>query len=306
MKLKQKILNGFDKLHLKIYEQQLFMTLDKSLQGLFPSEAFITQTLDNLNMADKKYTFIYNVNFLPFHINDDDWLAEYVMAMTKFKRDLKDIKISFDGVKKYIKTSAKFNALRKEYENNLVRAYIKKLLDENSDDFFLSKKEKVNFMKNRNLDQVFPEKVAKVMMAFGLSYGAIEEHIERNLDLWHHKTMHKTFYNRIEQNNIGKINREQRFNLSIDNPVLWESFASKELKFFQLWMLEREKKHYDQHKDTIDRVGTATANMKISSAQAYKLSAEVRQAHTEYNKVVNEVAREVNHRQISDTQGKNI
>jgi len=134
MKLKQKILNGFDKLHLKIYEQQLFMTLDKSLQGLFPSEAFITQTLDNLNMADKKYTFIYNVNFLPFHINDDDWLAEYVMAMTKFKRDLKDIKISFDSVKHYIKTSAKFNALRKEYENNLVRAYIKKLLDENLPD----------------------------------------------------------------------------------------------------------------------------------------------------------------------------
>lgn len=58
MKLKQKILNGFDKLHLKIYEQQLFMTLDKSLQGLFPSEAFITQTLDNLNMADKKI-YIY-------------------------------------------------------------------------------------------------------------------------------------------------------------------------------------------------------------------------------------------------------
>lgn len=243
---------------------------------------------------------------MPFHINDDDWLAEYVMEMTKFKRDLKDIKISFDSVKHYIKTSAKFNALRKEYENNLVRAYIKKLLDENSDDFFLSKKEKVNFMKNRNLDQVFPEKVAKVMMVFGLSYGATEEHIERNLDLWHHKTMHQTFYNRIEQNNIGKINREQRLNLSIDNPVLWESFASKELKFFQLWMLEREKKHYDQHKDTIDRVGTATANMKISAAQAYKLSAEVRQAHTEYNKVVNEVAREVNHRQISDTQGKNI
>lgn len=298
MKLKQKILNGFDKLHLKIYEQQLFMTLDESLKGFFPCESFIEQTLNLISLADKKYTFIHNVNFLPFNTRNSDWLAEYIIEMTRFRRNLKNKKeIPFNSVKRYVETSEKFKTLRDEYEYRLVRQYIKNLLNNNMDDFFVKKAEKAKLMKDSSYDLVFRKKVVAAITSLGIPQGVVDECIERSLDIWHKPTMHKTFYNRLEQE-PNQINREQRYNLSTNNPLLWESLAKKELQFFNLWVSAREDEHIVKYEDVLKRVNAPILVKKMSQAHSYKLNAEVRQARNEYKKVLKQASQEVSHTQV--------
>ena len=305
MKLKQQILNGFDKLHLKVYEQKLFRDLDKVLLGLFPSVPFVAESLNYLVMSDKKYTFIYNVNYLPFHTRDNDWLAEYVMKMTKRSLDNKK-EISFDSAKRYVETSSKFQALRNEYENNLVREFMINLLDKDSANFFVSSEDKVSLRQDSNYDLLFREKVVKAMSALGMGKGIAEEYIERNLGLWHVKVMHRTFFNRVENGYANIMDKAQRQKLAKNDSVAWESFANKELQYLHLWLLARENIYYKDHKDVIDRVGMSNAFAKMNHAQVYKLHAEVRQVRTEYNKMLIETLHQVDHSQVEDTQGKSL
>lgn len=286
MKLTQQILNGFDKLHLKVYEQKLFRDLDKSLRGLFPSASFVAESLNHLVMSDKKYTFIYNVNYLPFHTRDNDWLAEYIIEMTKFKRNLESKKeISFASAKRYVEGSAKFQALRNAYENNLVREFMIKLLDKDSKNLLLNSEDMNSLRQDTNYDLLFREKVVKAMSALGMGKGIAEEYIERNLDVWYKKVMYKTFYNRLRKD-AGHINKEQCQVLAENDIQLWESMATKELQYLHLWLSARENKHYQDHKDVIDRVGTATPIMKITPAQVFKLNNEVRQVRNDYKNTV--------------------
>lgn len=284
MKLRKFLASNIKQLSCRLHEEKNKFVLDHEIAKFFPSEDFAMESLNWISLNDKQLDFVYNASFLPFHTRDDNWLACYVKEVAKHRRNRRVDKIEFDDVLEYVKTSPKFDALRCEYEGNIIKGFINDWLNEpQPNSLVLPSQEKINARENNeNFDVLFRNDVIKSMNMLGMRLLDAEMFLEKNRDLWFGQVLRKTFFNQLETSHPSLLNKEERIALSRQDPYAWEDFVNKEFELLNLWMMDREYKYYQNHRPVIDAVGTATENMKISASKALDLNCKLQRKTYEY------------------------
>lgn len=271
VKLNQVVPNTFHQEHLRVNK-----LLDDCLYGLFPNQEYINANLKNLTPVQKNVKY-YKKNFLPFHTRDTFWLANYLeqvfnqtQALKKFSSQRAHVGVTLSYIKKYVEESPKFDAVRNYYEQNLVRAYINMTLDYQADDFFSKGIVKTDERNALNYDQLFRNRVVNAMTFLGVERGSIEIGLEANADLWRDKVKRQTFFNNYSMDNMNAVVSPDGI-LAKNAPNRWKKLTNMGSKLYQRWSDLNDYQYYQQHHAVIDKLGTATPNMLITTEKANKL-----------------------------------
>lgn len=289
---------------------QDFQFLDQYLDEFFPTQNYINATMKNLEWLDRDYHTIFNIRFLPFHTRDEIWLARYVekslsqllcfennqgdLGAINHRKELpyatlnedkwlvdlvyRNMPVEFSSIRKYVEVSPKFDAKRCEYEQGVVRGYMRNWLSDcQANDFFMKGEDKVRLANNLNCDKKFRNKVSQAMASLGIDKDSVEAGIELNADLWRKNLMRRAFYN--EKTKLEHDQLETLF--KYDFPVLKDLLVN-EYRNLDTWVQLREYDYYQDHKAVIDQLGTATPSMKLNPDEAMKLRIKNRQFDYKY------------------------
>lgn len=188
---------------------------------------------------------VVDKNNLPCHLRDTKWLAALIMK----KYDLHSL--GKEVIEEYVRDSLYFNKLRSEYEQKIVKWQINWMLN-GGENWIVDPKygsELVDF--SPMYDYAFRKGIVDTLLAIGMDIEAIEEGIEKNADMWQVPIMNTAFNNGF-------------------NPV-WYRIDSNESKlkevnplFKESWLKYRKWKYYQEHKESVDKYGIVTEEMKMT------------------------------------------
>lgn len=260
--------------------------LDSHLLDIFPNLAFVEQNvkmLKDIKMSEVLVNGqkITSEHFLPFYVNDNDWLEVY------FGNKFKTQNLSYETIRKYIDNSPKFAAAREQYEENVVRCYLNEYKNFKSDDFYADMENKYFLRNSINYDKIFRHEVKSAMNKLGLSAKSIEYSLEKNAPLWRDESMTVAFLNRypdcgvrdyvrhgyrFEDGLIEEQDSKPNFYAERSWRLLPLSKLSEQQRtLYNVWKSLREFEYYQENKKTIDKLGLATPNMKMNLKEAISL-----------------------------------
>ena len=164
--------------------------LDLYTDNFFPHHEFTKALLaKQINEFNASYNYDgVALCDLDYHTRDDAWLVN------QLKADGAEVPNEF--ARKYVETSAVFDAARCKYEQDLVRCYIEIYPDVKAEDFaggieFL----RCNARTQQNYDKLFYQRVMQVADVFGVNQDEAAKAIELHGDLWRKEAMLIAFIN---------------------------------------------------------------------------------------------------------------
>lgn len=265
------LLNLFDKSHAHIAEASYdkmandFYILEQHLPYIFPREREVAPLLKRIKKGNQDHDALA-VESLPFHTRDYMWMTEYVTHMMDELAPTK--KVDPYNIKMFVRLSPKYDVTVYRFEQDMVKAQI--LLT-------LFSARQSGMVETKNYDRVFRTAVVNELAHYGLDRHAAEIGLELNAKLWREQTMLQAFNNQYY--------RHPGFNNNQTRPMHQET-----------WARLREYQYYQEHKDVIDQLGTATENMKIPHEQAQKLNQQARH----YERIHNELETYYQHNHAYD------
>lgn len=225
------------------------------LPVLFPDQAAVNATIDKTlnnyqvqNQPIKNYTEKY----LPYHTNDNEWLANYTAAVINHS----NYKIYLNpwGVQSYIEKSADFDQARRNYQERLVKACIHHEVGET----LVQKLPTVGPAGEMlEYDEIVPFQVESKARALGIDYMFAREVMATNHKMWRQQAMLKTFRDYY----YPYLKKPRSYQPNLENPdaemQLWNLKQAHE----ELWLKNREYEYYQKHQDLVDKLGLVTPNM---------------------------------------------
>lgn len=289
MKLHHLIREQFSNLKLKTqqkhYPRVLDTTLKDCLDYMFPGEGFIRFYMREL-MRDVKKTEVTDIRTLfnnvvdprnlMFHIRDNLWLAQHLSCYAE-RLAGDNQKIPLSTLENFVGSSLVFDRKRREFEKNMVKAYIGECLNYRVDDFYSKSVEKIIETSSTNYDKLFRARVVNAMNFLGVDARSIEEGLELNGDLWQDEVMGVTFANRyahlgvtasqgetfqipnddIMQTKSAYHKYAKHRNLKESHLIPPEELNSDAREVYDNWMALRRYEYQQKHQDVIKKLNKA-------------------------------------------------
>jgi hypothetical protein len=214
--------------------------LDKTLVDFFPSTGLWKS---NCFIKSKE---VSRAN-LPCHLRDNEWLSKLILSEYNL------YSIGKGEILDYVTNSLEFNSKRHEYEQRIVSWQIDWMYHDGSnwiceDDLYV--------FSNR-CDEIFRKGIVDTLLAIGMSYDAIEEGIEHNIDNWLESYMRLAFHNSYS------------YNIFSGKPTSELPEPTKE--HYEKWRKLRLYKYYQKHKESVDKYGKVLPEMLMSLSEVSEL-----------------------------------
>lgn len=192
---------------------------------------------------------------LPCHLRDDKWLADLIIK----KYNL--YSLGKDTILEYIANSEKFNKLRHEYELEIVRCQIERML--NDGDYWIvgERLDRTSDVFSTKRDYSFRKGVVDTLLAIGMNIDAIEERIEKNANKWREYQMRSDFYN------LYVLLPTCFFPYDNERKALEE--PSQE--HYEKWLKLRLYEYYIEHKSSVEKYGEILPEMKMTTEEVNEL-----------------------------------
>lgn len=210
---------------------------------------------------------------LPCHLRDDLWLAKML------KKDQNLYYISLDKILKFVKNSPFFEEKRHEYEQEIVRWQINFIVN-HGEGWICDDEYGGDFVYMTPVCDLGVRKgVVDTLSKIGINEDAIEEGLEKNVDLWRDSFMEQAFRNEYEPVffNLGGyvINKTyENTNNKIELPQ-----ADRDHK--ENWIKMRKYEYYKRHKNSVDKYGVVEPEMLMTDEEAFKLKTYLEEKHIE-------------------------
>lgn len=209
-----------------------------------------------------------NVDNLPIHIDDDSWLANYIVNELKFLAP--NSNLGLEKVLNYVKTAPEFQQARLGFEARLTKALI---VDANT-----GMTDKTSAYTKRaclyEYDEVFRNKIIGYMQVLGGNAHQAELSLEVNANLWRQQSMERAF--------------DEYFYPQQAMPKDEQSYAEccefRE-KHRAKWLKYREFTYFNNHANAVREAGTITNNMCISQYEYFNTIKEL----NDYNQIRREL-----------------
>lgn len=283
----------------EITKERDFAFLRNYISIIFPSDVCKDLNIDEIILAqDENDYLIANIDvlkksnknkltndYLPFHIHDDKWLANYISALLKESKQQK--LISIEQILDFVETDKEFNLARQAYEVDLTRAQIKYMMEANKPNELLKYNvydpQKNKYIRksfycpglsrfHKDPDKLFRQSVIAAMKNLKLDSLSIEIGLEKHASLWRKDLMKDAFYN-----HYAKSAQEEKF-IRLEG---WYLEAEKQ-NFQEKWLKLREYEYGQEHQAIIQQLGCATPNMKLSQKELQNLRQEVNEIDQEF------------------------
>ena len=128
-------------------------------------------------------------------------------------------------------------------------------------------------------------------MKLGIDRTTAEIFLEQNADLWLRPAMYQTFVNLLKFQNPNYISDDKRDLLHDYDPMAWEHFVAKELKYMSVWLRQRQRDYENNHAEVIKKAGLQ--NIKLDVFESRILDLDVKMAKKEYQDVLSVVNEEI-------------
>lgn len=229
----------------KILKTEIIEFLDSKIVDFFPDTG-----LWKSNCFRKEQTI--SESNLPCHLRDSKWLAELIMK----KYDLYSLGAGI--VEEYVRNSEYFNKMRHDYEQRIVKWQINWMLKGGEGWIVDSKYGSEDFLDFSTMcDYGFRKGIVDTLLVIGMDIEAIEEGIESNIDMWRDSYMNLAFNNQFTPN---------RFRITSN-----ESLKEAEPLFKENWLKYRKWQYYQEHKESVEKYGIVTEEMKITEDEVTTL-----------------------------------
>lgn len=191
---------------------------------------------------------------LPCHLRDVDWLSSLLMK----KYDL--YSLGEGVVREYVKDSSYFNGLRSEYEQKIVKWQIEWMKNDGENWVVDSKYGEDFFLFSPMCDYAFRKGIVDTLLAIGMDKNAIEEGIEKNIDMWLDTYMNLAFLNQYDP-----IFSSYRITLKEDDTD--EKLQDIDPEFKENWLKYRKYQYYQEHKESVEAYGVLMPEMKMTKEE---------------------------------------
>ena len=221
--------------------------LDSMVMDFFPKEG-------NWKINCFKREKIVSDANLPCHLRDVDWLSSLLMK----KYDL--YSLGEGVVREYVKDSSYFNGLRSEYEQKIVKWQIEWMRNDGENWVVDSKYGGDFFLFSPMCDYAFRKGIVDTLLAIGMDKNAIEEGIEKNIDMWLDTYMNLAFLNQYDP-----IFSSYRITLNEDDTD--EKLQDIDPVFKENWLKYRKYQYYQEHKESVEAYGVLMPEMKMTKEE---------------------------------------
>lgn len=195
---------------------------------------------------------------LPCHLRDVNWLTSLVIK----KYDL--YSLGEGVVREYVSDSSYFNQLRGEYEQRIVKWQISWMRNDGANWLVDSKYGGELFLFSPTCDYAFRKGIVDTLLAIGMDINAIEEGIEKNVDMWLETYMNLAFNN--QYNPIFSS-----FRIASNEEKEDERLQDTDPLFKEKWLKYRKYQYYQEHRESVEAYGTVTPEMKMTKEEARDL-----------------------------------
>lgn len=222
-------------------EERQIEILNQEIENFFP------QTGRWSSMCYQKPAEVHKT-FLPCHLADNAWMAQ-LLADNLLQ---KGILIPTANIQEYISNSKRFNELKHNYELEIVKWQINYIMQDGDGWIMPEGYDEMSLMLGRSVEYMVRGGVIKTLQAIGMDSEVIEEGLEKNLNLWLHKCISRSFSNLFEP-----------------HFYLYGSPAPALQTHKVDWIAAREYEYYKRYQSAVDKYGKLTPAMKLS-ADEYK------------------------------------
>lgn len=224
------------------YREKIFNLLDKYVSEFFPQDG------EWYSNCFKQPQEIKKIN-LPCHLDDFEWLADFLIQTYKIKYIDRGIVLD------YVKNSQKFNNARNKYKKEIVKWQIN-WMSSGGDNWICDDE---LFMFSKDCDVIFRKGIVDTLLAIGLDIDTIEEGIEMNYKLWREGHMRVAFHNAYSI-----------INFSLDGNVR-NNLEEPSQEHFEKWLKLRLYEYYIKHKESVDKYGEILPAMQMTDQEVRKL-----------------------------------
>lgn len=190
---------------------------------------------------------------LPCHLRDDKWLAKLIQKQCNLEE------FEFAKILKFVRTSTLFNKLRHNYELEIVKWQIEWMKNGGEgwvcDDAYGGD---IAFL-TPMCDFAFRKGVVDTLSAIGMNLDVIEEGLETYSYLWRDFFMERAFSNQFEP---------IYYSITGDNGDL---NPTDEVHKYN-WLKLRRYQYYLEHKNSVDKYGSATPDMLMNEDEAREIA----------------------------------
>ena len=286
-----KLTNFTGALMQKKEEKEYFAILDQYVDHIFyvNDEAMLknVRRLNMMNLQQKNIDDLYTDFFMQFHMQDNEWLANYFhMRLTFFKSSIADhsLDMPFEVIQKYVATSKLFKAKRDQYEQAITKAYI--IARKEDKEVFNAPAKKLEAERETVFyNHFFRDGVINSMNLLGLDQKNVEASLEHNRNLWLLSTRLQAFKKIVENENITKLKDNKNITPK-DIYLMWKLEETNE-EMFTVWNALCDSDYYHENKKVIDRLGVATPEMQIKSGKKRELNHQMFVLTSLRKKIVN-------------------
>lgn len=184
----------------------------------------------------------YRMSNLPCNLRDHEWLAKMLQINCGLTY------IEFNKILDFVITSPLFRQERYLYEQRIVKWQLEYMIS-GGEGWLVDKGYGEDFINlDSNCDIGFRKGVVKTLTAIGMDIEAVEEGIEKNALLWRERYMRRAFRNKY-------------------NPIFL-TIEPTSLEHEENWIKMRLFEYYQEHKNSVDKYGAVTPEMKMTEEEA--------------------------------------
>lgn len=264
--------------------------LDACLHAVFPTYEYLLYNLKGLMQKNKIYVSYYNKAFLPYHTRDTQWLSHYFEQICnayyrssrfdeKVQMTIKRLPRSY--IQKYIQDSANFDALRCQYERNLVSAYVQLALNSEIDDFYMKSINKAAERCDPEYSFLFRKRIMDAMRYLGVDSDNAEIGIEICKGMWQDQVLTQTFANNYHTPETNKLLSPDGI-LAKEMPKKWKKLVNLSNVLYAQWSTLYNHHYNCEHYEIIKRVGNSRSQLRMTTEEVNNLNAHVQSLGFEY------------------------
>lgn len=202
----------------------------------------------------------YNITFLPCHLRDNVWLADFIYLDRRVRAFM-----SFDEVLKYVRNNEYFLKKREEYEQKIIKWQIMRMISDSEKLSILEDSSENIKSYSENIDYYFRYSVKDILTRIGMSREVIIKGIEINSCLWREYYMTRAFNCKYNPSKFVVSNED------LDDGKL--NRVSGE--FFDKWIRYRRYEYFQKFKRDVLKYGTLESGMEMTIDEARALKREI-------------------------------
>ncbi len=242
---------------------------DKELDAILASEQYQNR---------KQPTNLYNLQQVPLHYQDNEWMKKYIPDATDRIKS-QDDSLSSLSVHNFVENTVFYQTVKKAFEVELVGAQIRYMMQCSKPNVFMDENSKLFEARNLpNFDNFFRNEVKQMFMKRGLQESVIENGLDTFAADWRQQAMIIAFEN--EYYPFLATAKVYQKNDKWGNGL----FKLKE-KHQALWLKRREYDYYQAHKSTLKK--SVTKNMLMDRVNLKLLDLKLAAVTKTYKKFMN-------------------